>query len=148
MISSLDEYRDAKQAVYDCMEALAKKKLPYQQDPHIGILLEIPSVVEIIDDLVAESDFLSIGTNDFVLYMLAVDRINRRVTEFYRPDHPSVLRGLARISKAAYSQKKDLSICGEMAHEPAYIQFFLGIGVKFSVFIQNFCHPFKKQLAD
>ncbi|UCG07045.1 MAG: phosphoenolpyruvate--protein phosphotransferase [Desulfobacterales bacterium] len=135
MISSLDEFREAKQAVYDCMQELARKKLPYHQTPFIGALIEIPAVVEIIDDLVAESDFLSIGTNDFVQYLLAVDRANEKVSEFFRPDHPSVLRGLAKISKAANAQQKELSICGEMAHEPAYIPFLLGIGVQiFSVY--------------
>ncbi|MBC8433122.1 MAG: phosphoenolpyruvate--protein phosphotransferase [Desulfobacterales bacterium] len=135
MISSLDEFRQAKQAVYDCMQELAQKKMPHHQTPFIGVLVEIPSVLEIIDDLVAESDFLSIGTNDFVQYMLAVDRANEKVSEFYRPDHPAVLRALAKISKAANGQQKELSICGEMAHEPAYIPFLLGIGVQiFSVY--------------
>jgi phosphotransferase system enzyme I (PtsP) len=94
------------------------------------VLLEVPSVIEIIDDLVHEADFLCIGTNDLVQYMLAADRGNRWVKKYYRPDHPAVLRGLARISEAVGRQKKELSICGEMAHEPAFIPFFLGIGVR------------------
>jgi phosphotransferase system enzyme I (PtsP) len=135
MISSLDEFREAKQAVFDCMQELEQKKLPYHQIPLFGPLIEIPSVLEIIDDLIAESDFLSIGTNDFVQYMLAVDRANEKVTGLYRPDHPAVLRALAKISKAANAQKKELSICGEMAHEPLYIPFLLGVGVQiFSVY--------------
>lgn len=135
MISSLDEFREAKQAVYDCMRKLAQNKFPYHQTPLTGALIEVPSVVEIIDELAAESDFLSIGTNDFVQYMLAVDRANEKVARFYRPDHPAVLKALAKISKAANAQHKELSICGEMAHEPAYIPFLLGIGVKnFSVY--------------
>jgi len=135
MISSLDDFREAKQAVVDCMQELAQKKLPHHQNPFVGALIEIPSVVEIIDELAAESDFLSIGTNDFVQYMLAVDRANEKVNEFYRPDHPAVLRGLAKISKASNVRQKELSICGEMAHEPAYIPFLLGIGVQiFSVY--------------
>jgi phosphotransferase system enzyme I (PtsP) len=135
MISSLDEFRQAKQAVYDCMQELARNNFPYQKTPLIGTLIEVPSVVEIIDYLAAESDFLSIGTNDFVQYMLAVDRANEKVAKFYRPDHPAILRALAKISKAANAQQKELSICGEMAHEPAYIPFLLGIGVQnFSVY--------------
>jgi len=62
--------------------------------------------------------------------MLAVDRANEKVAEYYRPNHPSVLRALARIVKAISRNNKDLSICGEMAHEPEYIPFFIGIGVR------------------
>jgi len=103
--------------------------------PLIGALLEIPSVVEIIDELAVAADFLSIGTNDFIQYMLAFDRSNEAVATYYCPYHPSVLRALSKISQAAARQNKDLSICGEMAHQMEYIPFLLGIGIKiFSVY--------------
>jgi phosphotransferase system enzyme I (PtsP) len=87
-------------------------------------------VLEIIDELAAAADFLSIGTNDFIQYMLAVDRSNEAVASYYCPYHPSVLRGLAKIAQAAARQNKELSICGEMAHQMEYIPFLLGIGVR------------------
>jgi len=130
MISSLDEFGEAKEAVFDAINALANKKLPHHQHPLIGALLEIPSVLEIIDELAAAADFLSIGTNDFIQYMLAVDRSNEAVASYYCPYHPSVLRGLAKIAQAAARQNKELSICGEMAHQMEYIPFLLGIGVR------------------
>jgi phosphotransferase system enzyme I (PtsP) len=130
MISSLDEFREAKQAVFKCMEQLEKDGLPYHQSPLIGAMIEIPSVLEIIDALVSETDFLSIGTNDFIQYLLAVDRTNVKVADYYRPHHPSVLRSLSKIVNTAVNQEKELSICGEMAHDPDYIPFFLGIGVR------------------
>ena len=130
MISSLDEFREAKQAVFDCMHELARLNLPYHDNPAIGLMLELPSVIEIIDELSQEADFFSIGTNDFVQYMLAVDRANEKVAEYYRPNHPSVLRALSKIVKAISRSNKNLSICGEMAHEPEYIPFFIGIGVR------------------
>jgi phosphotransferase system enzyme I (PtsP) len=86
--------------------------------------------MEIMDTLAVVADFFSIGTNDFVQYMLAVDRTNEKVAEYYQPWHPSVLRSLARIVGAVIQQNKEISICGEMAHEPEYIPFFLGIGVR------------------
>jgi phosphotransferase system enzyme I (PtsP) len=130
LISSLDEFQQAKQAVDDCMLALEMGNLPHHQQPLIGVLVELPSVVEIIDELVAEADFLSIGTNDFVQYMLAVDRTNEKVAEYYKPCHPAVLRSLAKIVKAANAQNKKISVCGELAHEKDYIPFLLGIGVR------------------
>jgi len=130
MISSLDEFGEAKEAVFDAINELENKKLPYHQHPLIGALLEVPSVVEIIDELAVAADFLSIGTNDFIQYMLAVDRSNEAVAAYYCPYHPSVLRGLSKIAQAAVRQDKDLSVCGEMGHQREYIPFLLGIGIR------------------
>lgn len=130
LISSLDEFYEARQAVYECMLALESENLPHHQQPLIGVLVELPSIVEIIDELAAEADFLSIGTNDFVQYMLAVDRTNEKVAGYYNPYHPSVLRALAKIVKAAIQQDTHVSVCGEMAHQVEYIPFFAGIGVR------------------
>jgi phosphotransferase system enzyme I (PtsP) len=130
LISSLDEFQQAKQAVYDCLQALEQENLPHHQHPLIGVLVELPSIVAIIDELAAETDFLSIGTNDFVQYMLAVDRTNEKVVDYYQPHHPAVLRSLAKIVRAANSQNKTISVCGELAHDKDYIPFLLGIGIR------------------
>ena len=129
MISSLDQFLQARQVVFDCMDSLAREHLPFNANPVIGMMVELPSVLEIIDDLADAADFFSIGTNDFIQYMLAVDRTNQRVSEYYCAHHPSVLRGLSKVVTAAHNRGKDVSVCGEMAHEPAYIPFLLGIGV-------------------
>ena len=129
LISSLDEFREAKQMVLDCIAALKADDLDHHPGPAIGMMVEVPAVVEIIESFTREADFLSIGTNDFVQYSLAVDRSNEKVAAYYRPDHPSVLRALARIVQAPLKAGKDISICGEMAHEEEFIPFLLGIGV-------------------
>lgn len=134
MISSLDEFREAREIVLDCMNDLQRDKLPHHTSPEIGTMIEVPSVLEIISQLAREADFFSIGTNDFVQYMLAVDRANERVAQYYCHEHPSVLRGLTTIVKAALGEGKDVSICGEMAHESKFIPFLLGVGIRnFSV---------------
>ncbi|QTA83705.1 Putative phosphoenolpyruvate-protein phosphotransferase, PtsI-like [Desulfonema limicola] len=130
LISSLDEFLEARQSVKDCITALEHENLAHHLKPEIGMMIEVPSVVEIMDGFARESDFFSVGTNDFVQYTLAVDRTNEKVADYYRPYHPSVLRGLARIVKSANDNCKDISICGEMAHEPEYIPFLIGIGVR------------------
>jgi phosphotransferase system enzyme I (PtsP) len=93
-------------------------------------MIELPAVLEIIDDLAQEADFFSIGTNDFVQYMLAVDRTNEKVAEFYLPHHPSILRSLKKVIDAADSHGKEASICGDMAHDERYISYLLGIGLR------------------
>jgi phosphotransferase system enzyme I (PtsP) len=130
LVSSLDEFRDAKELVYDCISRLSKLHLPHSEDPSVGILIELPSMVEIINDVAREADFFSIGTNDFVQYMLAVDRTNERVSTYYQPHHPSVLRSLSRIVRSIQSHNKDVYVCGEMAHDTYCIPFFIGIGIR------------------
>jgi len=130
MISSLDDYQKARQAVYNCMADLERDNLAYHQKPLIGVLIELPCVVEIIDALAAEADFLSIGTNDFIQYMLAADRTNENVAEYYQPYHPAVLRSLAKIVSSARYRNKEISVCGELAHDQRYIPFLLGIGIR------------------
>jgi phosphotransferase system, enzyme I, PtsP len=93
-------------------------------------MVELPAVIEIIDELAAESDFFSIGTNDFIQYMLAVDRTNEKVAEFFLPHHPSILRALHKIVRAASRHHKEVSICGDMIHEVRYLSYFLGIGIR------------------
>lgn len=130
MISSLDELLQARDAVHECLQALAKEGLEHNSAPVIGIMVEIPSVVEIIDELAVVADFLCIGTNDFVQFMLAVDRGNTLVTPYYTPHHPAVLRALRRIADAGNKHGKEVSICGELAHETEYIPFLIGIGIR------------------
>ncbi len=130
LVSSLDEFLEARQVIYDCAESLKTEKLPFHENPRIGMMVEVPSIVEIIDALCREADFFSIGTNDFIQYTLAVDRSNEKVAAYYRSCHPSVLRGLARIVRAAAAAEKEIAVCGEMGHEPEYIPFLIGIGIR------------------
>ncbi len=130
MISSLDEFLEARQVVYDCIAALKKDHLPHHKAPAIGMMVEMPSVLEILDDLAEHADFFSVGTNDFIQYMLAVDRSNQRVAAYYTAQHPAVLRGLNRVVSSARQKGRSVSVCGEMAHEVIHLPFLLGIGVR------------------
>ncbi|MFA5059209.1 MAG: phosphoenolpyruvate--protein phosphotransferase [Candidatus Omnitrophota bacterium] len=130
MISSLDEFLEARKIVFQCCGSLRKEKVPFCERPEIGLMIEIPSILEIIDELAEEADFFSIGTNDFIQYMLAVDRTNEKVAELYLPHHPAILRSLKRVVDAALKHKKDISICGDMAHHVQYLPYLLGIGVR------------------
>jgi phosphotransferase system enzyme I (PtsP) len=94
------------------------------------MMVELPSVVELADAFARSADFFSIGTNDFIQYMLAVDRGNARVLDYFCPHHPAVLRGLKRVVDAALHRRIECSVCGEMAHDVRYVPFFLGIGIR------------------
>jgi len=97
--------------------------------PKVGIMIEVPSAVYQIDALARRVDFLSEGTNDLTQYLLAVDRNNSRVAGLYDSLHPSVLTALLHIMQGAHRQQKPVSVCGEMAGDPASALLLLGMGV-------------------
>jgi phosphotransferase system, enzyme I, PtsP len=130
MISSLDEFTQVRRIVEGILDALKQEGLAHHLSPALGAMIEVPAIVEIIDDLAAAADFLSIGTNDLVQYLLGVDRMNEQVAYAYRPEHPAVLRTLKRLSVAALKAGKELSVCGEMANDTDLLPFLLGIGIR------------------
>jgi phosphotransferase system enzyme I (PtsP) len=129
LISSLDEFVEARDVVYDCMKELDARGVPYNRGTKIGIMVELPSAVELIEDLAREADFMSIGTNDLIQYMLAVDRTNEMVSKLYLSHHPAILRAIERVASVANRQRKDVSICGDIAMDPKMIPFLLGAGI-------------------
>ncbi len=130
MISSVDEFCEARGVVLDCIDTLARQGIPHNGQPRLGMMVELPSVVDLVEDFAKEADFFSIGTNDFIQFMLGVDRTNESVADFYLPHHPSVLRALGRVVRSAVANDCDVSVCGDMAHQPQYVPFLLGIGVR------------------
>lgn len=130
MISSIDEFQAARQAVLSAQAALDAEGLEFHRHPDIGAMVETPALVHIMDELARQADFLSIGTNDFIQYLLAVDRTNENVASYFQPHHPSVLRALAHIVDIARQHETPISVCGEVAHQKDFIPFLIGIGVR------------------
>lgn len=130
MISSIDEFIEARNFLYECSETMTAEGTAHNNNPKVGIMVELPSVIGVIDSFAREADFFSIGTNDFIQFMLGVDRTNENVESFYLPHHPSVLRGIERVVSVAGEHGKDVSVCGDMAHDEKFTEFLLGIGVK------------------
>jgi len=91
-------------------------------------MIEIPSAVVVADLLARESDFFSVGTNDLIQYILAIDRSNEHLAYMYQPLHPAVLRSLRCVVEAARKAGIDACICGEMAGDPLYLPVLLGLG--------------------
>jgi phosphotransferase system enzyme I (PtsP) len=134
LVSSVDDFIAARDIVHDCMRSLDNEGIAYNPDTQLGVMMELPSAVEVADELAMEADFLSIGSNDLIQYMLAVDRTNEMVSKLYLAHHPAILRAMNRIVAAGLTQNKDVSICGDLSTDPRMLPFLLGIGLrKFSV---------------
>ncbi|MCL4316069.1 MAG: phosphoenolpyruvate-protein phosphotransferase PtsP, partial [Gammaproteobacteria bacterium] len=97
--------------------------------PQVGVMIEVPSAVYQVDAIAERVDFLSVGSNDLTQYLLAVDRNNARVAALYDALHPAVLRALMQVVEGAHRNKKPVSVCGEMAGDPAAALLLLGMGV-------------------
>ncbi len=134
LISSVDEFVEAREVVRECMKQLDDRGVEYNRKTQLGIMVELPSAVTLVEDLAHEVDFMSIGTNDLIQYMLAVDRTNEMVSKLYLSHHPAILRAIERVASVARSHRTDVSICGDIARDPKMIPFLLGAGItKFSI---------------
>ena len=129
MISCVDEVQQIKKILRDVKAQLKKEKKPFNADIPIGIMIEVPSSATIADLLAKEVSFFSIGTNDLIQYLLAIDRVNEQVSYLYEPLHPAVLRLLRRIIQAAHDNSIPVAMCGEMAGDSTYIPILLGLGI-------------------
>ncbi|HCA42264.1 MAG TPA: phosphoenolpyruvate--protein phosphotransferase [Bacteroidetes bacterium] len=128
MIYSIDEVRKAKEILEEVKISLTKKGKLY--DPHIkvGIMIEVPSAVFLADELAKEVDFFSIGTNDLIQYILAVDRGNERISDRYQEFHPAVIRAVYNVIQSAHKNKIPVSVCGEMASYKLASLVLIGFG--------------------
>ena len=130
MVNSLMEYRQAKMTVHDAMEDLEEESIAFNRSIPIGMMLETPAAAVQVKEFCREVAFISIGTNDLIQYMLAVDRGNERVSHYYNASHPAVLRALRDIVQACTHAKVECCLCGEMAGQPLYTIFLLGVGLR------------------
>jgi phosphotransferase system, enzyme I, PtsP len=128
MISSLGELKGAQRLLQRAREELLDEHYVIPM-PKVGVMVEVPSAVYLAEALARRVDFLSVGSNDLIQYLLAVDRNNSRVAELYNALHPSVLRALQQVTEGARRAGKPVSICGEMAADPAAAILLIGMGI-------------------
>lgn len=128
MISSLEEVREVHRLFAEVRSQLSEQGYPTADDVPVGAMIEVPSALLEIERIVREVDFVSVGTNDLVQYLLAVDRDNSWVSGLYEPHHPAVVRALKQVADAAVRAGKSCSVCGEMASDPAVTVLLCGFG--------------------
>jgi phosphotransferase system enzyme I (PtsI) len=130
MISGVAELRAVKAVVDDVKRELEGEGKPFDKDVKLGIMIEMPSAALTADLLAAECDFFSIGTNDLIQYTMAVDRVNEYVSYLYEPLHPSLIRLVGEVARAANAAGIPCTVCGEMAGEPMIAPVLFGLGIR------------------
>jgi phosphotransferase system enzyme I (PtsP) len=129
MISTVEEMRRAREIVDEERRALAGRGIEIPAVP-LGAMIEVPSAALALDRIAPWADFFSIGTNDLVQYLLAVDRANRRVAHLYDPLHPTVVDLIAQIVSAARRLNRPIGVCGEMASWVHGAAALLAVGIE------------------
>ncbi|MBM4059667.1 MAG: phosphoenolpyruvate--protein phosphotransferase [Planctomycetes bacterium] len=130
MITSRSEVVRCREVLQQLVDDLAAAGVPYDPKIGLGVMVEVPVVVAVLDDILPIVDFVSVGTNDLVQYLLAVDRDNQRVAKMYDPFHPGVLRVLQQIAGAAAAAGRSASICGEIAGDHWFTPLLVGLGFR------------------
>ena len=118
MVTSIAEIDEAQRLISRCYREIIEEGIEVKM-PDVGVMIEVPAAVYQARDIAKRVDFLSVGSNDLIQYMLAVDRNNARVAELFQEFHPAVLQALQHVATAAHSEGKPLGVCGEMAGNPS-----------------------------
>ena len=130
LITTLMELRQAKMVLSDVMEDLEEHGIPFNRKLKVGMMVETPAAVMMMEHFAEEVDFVSIGTNDLIQYTLAVDRSNKEVASLYNSCDPAVLRLIDLTLKAAARAGISANLCGQMSSSIRYTQLLLGMGLR------------------
>jgi phosphotransferase system enzyme I (PtsP) len=129
MISSVREIKDTLSILNEEKERLRERNVPFDDAIKAGLLLEVPAAAVILEKLLRYVDFVSVGTNDLVQFVLAVDRNNQKVAPIYNPLHPAVISTILNIVSVCKEKNKPVVICGEAAANPKCAYLYMGMDI-------------------
>jgi phosphotransferase system enzyme I (PtsI) len=129
MVAQLGEVRAIMDAMTRVRQQLDDAGVAYGR-VEVGAMIEIPAAALLIDRFLQHFDFVSVGTNDLIQYTLAIDRADQAVAHLYDPWHPAVLQLLYQTISRANAHGRGVSVCGEMAGDPAFTELLLGMGLR------------------
>jgi phosphotransferase system enzyme I (PtsI) len=129
-VGGVSDLRAARCLLDECRSILSREGVPFGENVPVGITLELPSAAFTADLLAPEVDFFSVGTNDLIQYLLAVDRSDPRLQALFQPLHPAVLRAIRQVVVAGRGADVPVALCGEMASDPLHALVLLGLGVR------------------
>lgn len=138
MVGSMEDIQRAKSLLEQAKQELRQEGIPFDEGVRFGIMIEIPAVAMIADQVAPEVDFASIGTNDLCQYLLAADRMNPEVASYYQSYHPALFRTIGYVAETFRQAGKPICICGEMGGDPLAVPVLIGLGLrKLSMSLSN-----------
>lgn len=129
MITTLQEVQEVRRLITEASQSLSAAGIPHEPSPPLGVMIETPAAVLVADSLARECDFFSIGTNDLLGYLMAIDRNNKHVAYLHDPLHPAMALSLKRIIDCAHREGIGVSACGELSSDPYGLALLLGMGI-------------------
>ena len=127
--SNVLRIKQAKEIIEECKRELKKDKIIFDSRMKIGIMIEVPSAAVLAKEFAQEIDFISIGTNDLIQFLMAVDRGNDLVAQLFQEFNPAVIRTIAHIVRETKKVHREVSLCGEMAADTLAMPLLIGLGL-------------------
>jgi phosphotransferase system enzyme I (PtsP) len=128
MVASVEDLITARRIFDGVREVLVEQGYDHESSVPVGMMIEVPSVLFTLPEMLSRVDFVSVGTNDLVQYLLAVDRDSPWVARLYEPQHPAVMGALQQVADACKRADKPSSVCGDLASDPALAVLLFGMG--------------------
>lgn len=130
MITTLEELRHVNRLVEEARRSLRREGVPFSEDVKTGVMVEVPAAAVCIDALLRETDFISIGSNDLIQYLVAADRDNPKVAHLCEPLSPAIFKVLQMVLDACRRTGTPVTVCGEMAGQPRSVLVLFGLGLR------------------